>query len=403
MDRTLSGKQILLIISGGIAAYKSLELIRRLRERGGSVRCLMTKAAAEFVTPLSLAALSEQKVHTELFSLTDEAEMGHIQLSRDPDVVVLAPASADILARMTAGMANDLATAVLLATDKPILVAPAMNVRMWRAAATQANLAKLRARGVNMVGPNEGDMACGEYGPGRLAESDEILQAIEGILRVPGPLTGHRALVTSGPTFEPIDPVRYLANRSSGRQGHAIAAALGRLGAATVLVSGPTGRPDPPGVKVVQVETAREMLEACETALPVDVAVCAAAVADWRPTSPSDEKIKKNGLAPSINLTENPDILQTLSQAGNRRPALVVGFAAETENLEANARTKLARKGCDWLFANDVSLGTQTMGGADNTVMLVTKAGIEPWPAMTKDMVAARIADRIAAKMGAPK
>ena len=403
MDRTLSGKQILLIISGGIAAYKSLELIRRLRERGGSVRCLMTKAAAEFVTPLSLAALSEQKVHTELFSLTDEAEMGHIQLSRDPDVVVLAPASADILARMTTGMANDLATAVLLATDKPILVAPAMNVRMWRAAATQANLAKLRARGVNMVGPNEGDMACGEYGPGRLAESDEILQAIEGILRVPGPLTGRRALVTSGPTFEPIDPVRYLANRSSGRQGHAIAAALGRLGAATVLVSGPTGRPDPPGVKVVQVETAREMLAACETALPVDVAVCAAAVADWRPTSPSDEKIKKNGLAPSINLTENPDILQTLSQAGNRRPALVVGFAAETENLEANARTKLARKGCDWLFANDVSLGTQTMGGADNTVMLVTKAGIEPWPAMTKDMVAARIADRIAAKMGAPK
>ncbi len=392
----LAGKQILLIISGGIAAYKTLELIRRVRERGGAVRCIMTEAAAQFVTPLSIAALSEQRVHTELFSLTDEAEMGHIQLSRDPDIVVLAPASADILARITAGIANDLATAVLLATDKPILVAPAMNVRMWHAAATQANLATLRARGMRMIGPNEGDMACGEFGPGRMAEPDEILQAIEDTLRLPGPLSGRRALVTSGPTVEPIDPVRYVANRSSGRQGHAIATALGRLGAETILVSGPTSLPDPLGVDVMRVETAREMLAACEAALPVDVAVCAAAVADWRPSATRNSKLKKNGRIPSIDLIENPDILRTLSQAGNKRPALVVGFAAETDNMEANAKEKLSRKGCDWILANDVSVGTQTMGGTGNTVTLVTHSGVEPWAPMTKAAVAARLAERIA-------
>ncbi len=350
--------------------------------------------------PLSLAALSEQKVHTELFSLTDEAEMGHIQLSRDPDIVVLAPASADILARMAAGMANDLATTVLLATDKPILAAPAMNVRMWNAASTQANLATLAGRGVRTVGPNEGDMACGEFGPGRMAEPAEILAAIEDVLRAGGPLSGRKALVTSGPTHEPIDPVRYIANRSSGRQGHAIAAALGRLGADTVLISGPTSQPDPAGVRIVRVETARDMLAACEAALPVDVAVCAAAVADWRPSSASRAKIKKNGQTPSIPLTENPDILRSLSQAGNQRPQLVIGFAAETERLAEHAKAKLKRKGCDWVFANDVSAGTQTFGGEDNAVTLVTKAGAEAWPAMRKDAVAAKIADRIAAEIG---
>ena len=403
MADTLSGKQVLLVVSGGIAAYKTLELIRRVRERGGAVRCIMTKAAEQFVTPLSLAALSEQKVHTELFSLTDEAEMGHIQLSRDPDIVVVAPASADLIARMAAGMANDLATTVLLATDKPILLAPAMNVRMWNAAATRGNLSTLRARGALTVGPNEGDMACGEYGPGRMAEPLEILGAIEDTLRGDGPLRGRRALVTSGPTLEPIDPVRYLANRSSGRQGHAIAAALSRLGAETVLVSGPTNQPDPIGVRVVGVETARDMLAACEAALPADIAVCAAAVADWRPATTSDEKIKKNGAEPAISLTENPDILHAISHAGNRRPTLVVGFAAETEKVEAHAKAKLARKGCDWLLANDVSAGTGTMGGANNTVTLITEAGLEAWPTMSKEAVAAQIADRIATHIGTAK
>ncbi len=403
MTDTLAGKQVLLVIAGGIAAYKTLELIRRVRERGGAVRCIMTKAAEQFVTPLSLAALSEQKVHTALFSLTDEAEMGHIQLSRDPDIVVVAPATADLLARMAGGLAGDLATTVLLATDKPILLAPAMNVRMWNATATQANLSKLRARGMQMVGPNEGDMACGEYGPGRMAEPLEILDAIERTLGAGGPLQGRHALVTSGPTIEPIDPVRYLANRSSGRQGHAIAAALSRLGAATVLVSGPTQLPDPSGVRVVGVETAREMLAACEAALPVDVAVCSAAVADWRPATASDEKIKKNGASPAIALTENPDILQTLSQAGNRRPSLVIGFAAETEKVEAHAKAKLARKGCDWLFANDVSAATGTMGGTNNTVTLITEDRVEAWPKMTKDDVATQIAERIADHLGAAK
>jgi phosphopantothenoylcysteine decarboxylase/phosphopantothenate--cysteine ligase len=361
----LAGKRILLIISGGIAAYKCLELIRRLREQGAAVRCILTKAAEQFVTPLSVAALSEDKVYRDLFSLTDEAEMGHIQLSRDADLLVVAPASADILARMATGRADDLATTALLATDKPVLVAPAMNVRMWEHPATRANLALLAERGVMTVGPNEGDMACGEYGLGRLAEPEEILAAIDAFFGTAAPLSGRRALVTSGPTLEAIDPVRFLANRSSGRQGHAIALALSRLGAETTLVSGPTRLADPPGVTVVPVESAEEMLSACQAALPVDVAVCAAAVSDWRVKKQSGQKLKKNGGAPpKIELAVNPDILASLSAAGNRRPHLVVGFAAETEKVVQHAKTKLKAKGCDWILANDVSPAAARRGPA---------------------------------------
>ena len=393
----LHGKRILLVISGGIAAYKCLDLIRRLRERGGAVRCVLTKGGAEFVTPLSLAALSEDKVYGDLFSLTDESEMGHIRLSREADLVVVAPASADILAKMAHGQADDLATTLLLATDKDVMAAPAMNVRMWTHAATQANLATLTDRGVRMIGPNEGDMACGEYGPGRMAEPMEILEAIEGYFASEAPLAGRRALVTSGPTVERIDPVRYIANRSSGKQGHAIAAALAGLGADTTLVSGPTALADPAGVRVVPVESAREMLAACEAALPADVAVCAAAVSDWRPVSAADQKMKKNGSgAPDLSLTENPDILMTLSQAGNARPALVVGFAAETENVIDNARAKQKKKGCDWILANDVSPDTGTFGGDANTIHLIGTDLHEAWPRMSKADVAARLARRIA-------
>ncbi len=393
----LPGKRILLIVSGGIAAYKSLELVRRLRERGASVRAVLTKAGAEFVTPLSLSALTEDKVYGELFSLTDEAEMGHIQLSRDADLLVVAPASADILAKMAGGLADDLATTTLLATDKRVLVAPAMNVRMWEHAATQANLATLQARGVLTVGPNEGDMACGEYGLGRMAEPHEILAAIEAFFATDAPLSGRRALVTSGPTHEPIDPVRFIGNRSSGKQGHAIATALSRLGAETVLVSGPTKLADPAGVAVVHVESAREMLEACQAALPVEVAVCAAAVADWRVKAESEQKLKKNGGAPpAIELTPNPDILASLAGAGNARPALVVGFAAETEKVIQHAKAKLKKKGCDWILANDVSPASGTFGGEANSVHLIDAAGVESWPEMTKDQVAERLAARIA-------
>ena len=394
----MNGKRLLLIVSGGIAAYKSLELIRRLRERGASVRCVLTAGGAQFVTPLSLAALSEEKVHGELFSLTDEAEMGHIQLSRSADLLVVAPASADILAKMAHGLADDLASTVLLATDTPVLVAPAMNVRMWQHAATRANLALLEQRGVHRVGPNEGDMACGEYGPGRMAEPDEIVAAIAGLLDgAGGRLAGRRAIVTSGPTHEPIDPVRYIANRSSGKQGHAIAAALARLGAETRLVTGPTAEPDPPGVAVSHVVTARDMLAACEAGLPADIAVCAAAVADWRVATEAEQKVKKRGKAPpALSLVENPDILATLSVAGNRRPALVVGFAAETESVVKHAKAKLARKGCDWIVANDVSAGTGTFGGDANTVHLVRGDGVEDWPAMSKQAVGDRLAAAIA-------
>ena len=395
----LAGKRLLLIVSGGIAAYKCLELIRRLRERGASVRCVLTAAGERFVTPLSLAALTEDKVYTDLFSLTDEAEMGHIRLSREADLVVVAPATADLLARMATGRADDLAATVLLATDKPVLAAPAMNVRMWEHPATQANLETLRARGLRTVGPNEGDMACGEFGFGRMAEPEEILGAIEDFFGRAAPLSGRRALVTSGPTHEAMDPVRYLANRSSGRQGHAIARALSRLGAETVLVSGPTALDDPAGVAVVRVESAREMLAACKRHLPVDVAVCAAAVADWRVARISEAKLKKNGGAPpAIELATNPDILAALAAAGNARPRLVIGFAAETEDLVAQATAKRARKGCDWILANDVSSGSGTFGGEENSVHLISDAGAEAWPRMTKQEVAERLAQRIAAR-----
>jgi phosphopantothenoylcysteine decarboxylase/phosphopantothenate--cysteine ligase len=397
----LYGKRILLIVSGGIAAYKSLELIRRLRERGAGVRCVLTAGGAQFVTPLSIAALSGDKVYGDLFSLTDEAEMGHIELSRAADLVVVAPASADLLAKMAQGRADDLASTALLATDKPVMAAPAMNVRMWEHEATRANVEMLAARGVILVGPNEGDMACGEFGPGRMAEPDEIVAAVEAYFGASAPLSGRRALVTSGPTLEAIDPVRYIANRSSGKQGHAIAIACARLGAEVTLVSGPTAQPDPPGASVVHIESAEEMLAACKRALPVDVAVCAAAVSDWRAAKAGAGKIKKSGAPPRLELVENPDILASLSAAGNMRPGLVVGFAAETERVTENAATKRVAKGCDWIAANDVSAGTGTFGGDSNTVHLVTAEGVEDWPAMSKSAVAERLAARIAAHFAA--
>ncbi|MCM8735121.1 bifunctional phosphopantothenoylcysteine decarboxylase/phosphopantothenate--cysteine ligase CoaBC [Azospirillum sp. A1-3] len=395
----LAGKRVLLVIAGGIAAYKSLELIRRLRERGVTVRAVLTEAGARFVTPLSVQALTEDTVYRDLWSLTDESEMGHIRLSREADLLVVAPATANLLARMAAGMADDLAATVLLATDKPVLVAPAMNVRMWQHAATQANMALLESRGVRRIGPNDGVMACNEYGPGRMAEPMEIVDAIAGFFAAEAhrPLAGRRAIVTSGPTHEPIDPVRYIANRSSGKQGHAIAAALAALGAEVTLVSGPTRLPDPAGCRVAHIETAREMLAACEAALPADIAVCAAAVADWRVDGAGDRKLKKDGSGPpALALTENPDILATLSRPGERRPALVVGFAAETGDVLAYATAKRARKGCDWIVANDVSPGTGTFGGSDNTVHLIRADGVESWPTMPKDAVATRLAEAVA-------
>ncbi len=407
----LAGKRILLIISGGIAAYKCLELIRRLKEQGSRVRCILTRGGSAFITPLSVAALSGEKVYTDLFSLTDEAEMGHIQLSRDADLLVVAPASADILARMAAGLAGDLATTALLATNQPVLVAPAMNVRMWTHAATQRNLKQLKADGVLVVGPEEGDMACGEYGPGRMAEPAEIIAAIErhfasgGVAAGDRPLRNRKVLVTAGPTYEAIDPVRYIANRSSGKQGHAVATALVRLGAETTLISGPTALDDPARVKTIHVESAAQMLAAVEAAMPVDIAVCAAAVSDWRPIKPATQKIKKDsGKTPSLSLTENPDILAHLSRAGKRRPALVIGFAAETENLLANARAKLAAKHCDWIVANDVSPKTATFGGDHNKVYVVSADGVEDWPVLSKAEVAERLAKRIVQRMtGKPK
>jgi phosphopantothenoylcysteine decarboxylase / phosphopantothenate---cysteine ligase len=390
----LSGRRVLLVIAGGIAAYKSLDLIRRLRERGASVRAILTHAGAQFVTPLSVQALSGETVFSDIFSLTDESEMGHLRLAQEADLVVVAPATADIIAKMAAGIADDLASTALLATDKPILIAPAMNVRMWLHDATRANMALLEARGIRHIGPNSGALAEGEVGPGRMAEPLEIVAAIEAMLAA-GPLKGRRALVTSGPTHEPIDPVRYIANRSSGKQGHAIAAALARAGAETVLVSGPSVEPDPPGVAIVRVESARDMLKACEAALPVDVAVCAAAVADWR-VEQAAQKLKKNGAPPALHLIENPDILKTLSAAGNRRPRLVMGFAAETEDLIAHAQEKRVAKGCDWILANDVSAGAGVFGGDENTVHLVSAGGVEDWPRSSKRAVADRLAARIA-------
>jgi len=395
----MDGKRILLVISGGIAAYKTLDLIRRLREHGAVVRCVLTAAASHFVTPLSVAALSESRVYQDLFSLTDESEMGHIRLTREADLVVVAPATANILAKMAAGIADDLASTLLLASDAPILVAPAMNVVMWEHPATQRNLAVLRERGVHVVGPAAGELACGETGAGRMEEPEAILAAVRALVAHGAALAGRRALVTSGPTFEPIDPVRFLGNRSSGRQGHAIAAALAELGADTVLVSGPTSLPDPPGVSVRRVETALEMLAACRAELPVDVAVCAAAVADWRVDAPLERKLKKTGRrTPELRLVENPDILAAIAGA-DARPLLVVGFAAETEDVVANAAAKRLAKGCDWIVANDVAPGSAVLGGDRNTVQLVTGDGVEPWPSMSKAEVARRLAQRIAAAL----
>ncbi|MDX3884839.1 MAG: bifunctional phosphopantothenoylcysteine decarboxylase/phosphopantothenate--cysteine ligase CoaBC [Sphingomonas sp.] len=406
----MTGHRILLIVGGGIAAYKACELIRLIRKAGMSVRCVLTAAGEQFVTPMTLAALSEQPVHTSLWDLKDEAEMGHIQLSREADLVVVAPATANLLARMNAGIADDLATTLLLATDKPVLAAPAMNVRMWQHAATRRNVAQLRADGVTVMEPDEGAMACGEYGPGRLPDPEAILAAITAQLapvkRLPAdarPLAGRHVIVTAGPTHEPIDPVRYIANRSSGRQGFAIAGALAALGARVTLVAGPVVLPTPAGVDRVDVETAREMAAAVDAALPADAAVMVAAVADWH-VAAADQKIKKQpgGAPPALALAENPDILATLA-ASPRRPALVVGFAAETEQVLAHATAKRARKGADWIVANDVSggKGESVMGGARNSVHIVTADGVESWPDLPKEAVATRLADRIAAALTA--
>ena len=392
----LAGKHILLIIGGGIAAFKSLDLIRRLREQGAEVTPVLTKAGAEFVTPLSVSGLAARKVYQDLFDLTDEAEMGHIELSRAADLVVVAPATADLLAKMAGGHANDLASTLLMATDKPVLVAPSMNVRMWEHAATQRNVRMLKDDGILFVGPTEGNMACGEFGFGRLSEVPEIIAAIDAALS-DGPLKGKRILVTSGPTHEPIDPVRYIANRSSGAQGTAVARALAQLGADVVFVTGPADVPPPAGVNVVKVQTASQMLEAVQGALPVDAAVFAAAVADWRVASASGSKIKKvNGALPVLEFAENPDILATVSQMTDGRPPLVVGFAAETDDVIAHATAKRARKGCDWIVANDVSPETGIMGGTENAVTLITGTSAEDWPRMGKDAVAQRLAQRIA-------
>ena len=389
----MTGKSVLLIVGGGIAAYKALELVRLLRKAGIGVRPVLTKAGAEFVTPLSLAALAEAQVRTDLFSLDDEHQMGHIELSRAADLVVVVPATADLMAKAATGRADDLASTALIATDKPVLMAPAMNVRMWLHPATQRNLATLKADGVRIVGPDEGSMACGEFGPGRLAEPPQIFAAIKAMLEgeAARPLVGRKALVTAGPTLEPIDPVRFLSNRSSGRQGYAIAEALARLGAEVTLVSGPTALDAPPGVTRVWVETAEQMLAACEAALPADLAVLVAAVADWKPAEAAPRKLKKTASGPpALALAETPDILKTLSAPGPRRPRLVVGFAAETDTVEANAIAKLARKGCDLIVANDVS--GDVMGGAENAVALVRKDGVERWPRLPKAEVAIRLA-----------
>jgi len=399
-----AGRRILLIIAGGIAAYKSLDLIRRLKERGASVRVVMTPAAQQFVTPLSVGALAGERVFTDLFDTATEFDVGHIRLARDCDLIVVAPATADLMARMAHGLANDLASAVLLATDKPVLLAPAMNPLMWSHPATQRNSARLAADGIAMIGPSAGEMAeAGEAGTGRMAEPLEIAAAAETLLararqNVPHdlPLAGKRVLITSGPTHEPIDPVRYIANRSSGKQGHAIARAAAEAGAAVTLVSGPVALSDPPGVTVVKVETAREMLSSVEQALPADVAVFAAAVADWRVAEAGTQKIKKgSGGAPRLDLRENPDILSTIAHRKTKRPTLVIGFAAETENVIAHAEAKLARKGCDWILANDVSAESGVMGGDRNRIHFVTAAGVESWPSQTKDEVAHTLVTRI--------
>ncbi|HEX8513837.1 MAG TPA: bifunctional phosphopantothenoylcysteine decarboxylase/phosphopantothenate--cysteine ligase CoaBC [Allosphingosinicella sp.] len=392
----MNGKRILLIVGGGIAAYKACELVRLVRKAGGSVRCVLTAGGAQFVTPMTLAALSEQPVHTSLWDLKDEVEMGHIQLSREADLVVVCPATADLMAKMAAGIADDLATTLLLATDKPVLAAPAMNVRMWGHEATKRNVERLRADGVTILEPDEGEMACGEYGPGRLPEPERILAAIIARLSSGGPLAGRHVIVTAGPTHEPIDPVRVIANRSSGKQGFAIAQALAALGARVTLVAGPVALPTPAGADRVDVETAREMEAAVEAALPADAAVLVAAVADWR-VEASPSKLKKATGAPKLKWLANPDILASLAQSP-RRPGLLVGFAAETEDLVNVAKAKRASKGCDWIVANDVS--GDVMGGDRNRVHLITAAGVESWEEGEKTEVARRLADRVAAALG---
>lgn len=396
----LAGKRILLIIGGGIAAYKSLDLIRELRRAGADITPVLTRAAEEFVTPLSASALAAAKVYRDLFDLTDEAEMGHIELSRSADLIVVAPATADLMAKMAGGLANDLASTLLLATDTPVMIAPAMNVRMWQHPATQRNLATLRADAIAVLGPDEGEMACGEFGPGRMATPVAITKAVAAHFG-PKPLAGRHVLVTSGPTHEPIDPVRYIANRSSGAQGTAIAAALRDLGAQVSFVTGPAVVARPVGVDVIEVETALEMRDAVMGTLPADAAVFAAAVADWRVTSASDSKIKKDGSGAmaSLDFAENPDILAAVAQRAEGRPGLVVGFAAETDDVVANATAKRARKGCDWIVANDVRPETGIMGGSENAITLITEGGAETWPRMGKDAVARALADRIAAAL----
>jgi phosphopantothenoylcysteine decarboxylase/phosphopantothenate--cysteine ligase len=395
----VQAKRILLVVGGGIAAYKALELVRRLKERGASLRVILTSGGAEFVTPLSFSVLSEEKTFTDLFDLKDEAEIGHIRLSREADLVVVAPATADLLAKMAMGLANDLASIVLLATDKRVLAAPAMNVRMWQHPATRRNVATLRADGIHFVGPEEGEMACGEYGPGRMAEPGAIVDAIERLLagKQQGPLSGRHVLITSGPTHEPLDPVRYIANRSSGKQGHALARAAAALGARVTLVTGPVALPDPDGVETIKLETAHEMLDAVLDALPADIAICAAAVADWHATVEAAQKLKKtSGAHVSLTLAQSPDILATIAIRGPQRPGLVVGFAAETEDVIDNAIQKRRAKGADWIVANDVSAGTGIMGGDRTTMHLVTKAGVEDWPPMSKDEMATRLLSRAA-------
>jgi phosphopantothenoylcysteine decarboxylase/phosphopantothenate--cysteine ligase len=395
-----AAKRILLIIGGGIAAYKSLDLIRRLQDRGARVRCILTAAAAHFVTPLAAGALAGERAYTDLFNAQSEFDVGHIRMARECDLIVVAPATADLIAKMASGQADDLATAVLLASASPVLLAPAMNPQMWAAKATQRNIAQLRGDGAQFIGPCAGEMAeRGEAGIGRMAEPFEIAATAAALLRVEGSLVGKRVLVTSGPTAEPLDPVRVLANRSSGKQGHAIAAAAAAAGADVTLVSGPVNVPDPAGVSVVHIETARDMLAAVEKALPADVAIFAAAVADWRPQQVRNSKIKKQGAPPTIALVENPDILSTVAHRKSDRPGLVVGFAAETDDVIANAKAKLARKGCDWIVANDVSPATGIMGGDRNTVHLVTADGIEDWPPQSKEEVARALVTRIAAAL----
>ncbi|TNF14430.1 MAG: bifunctional phosphopantothenoylcysteine decarboxylase/phosphopantothenate--cysteine ligase CoaBC [Rhodobacteraceae bacterium] len=398
----LAGKRILLIIGGGIAAFKAPELIRLLRGAGAAVSPVLTKAGAEFVTPLTVSSLAGEAVHSDLFDLTHEAEIGHIQLSRAADMVVVVAATADLMAKMANGLANDLASTLLLATDKRVLIAPAMNVRMWEHPATQRNIATLRADGVLFAGPTEGDMACGEFGEGRMVEPAQILAAIEDAL-ADGPLKGRHILVTSGPTHEPIDPVRYIANRSSGAQGTALAAALRDLGAQVSFVTGPATVSPPDGVKVIKVETASEMLEAVQAALPADAAIFSAAVADWRVANAAEKKMKKDGTGnlPALDFAENPDILATVSQMKTGRPGLVVGFAAETHDVTRHATEKRARKRCDWIVANDVSPGTGIMGGTENAVTIIDAKGAESWERMSKAEVAQRLAARIARALGA--